>query len=122
MVARWVTAATRMPVFVKLTPSVSEIRFAARASREGGANAVSLINTVNSIMSVNLDSFSPDPSIAGKGGHGSYAGPAGKPIGLHMVADIARDLETASLPLSGVGGISTWRDAAEYFALGCSNV
>ena len=53
---------------------------------------------------------------------GGYAGPAIKPIGLNMVAEIARDAETAGLPLSGIWGISTWRDAAEYIALGCGNV
>ena len=122
MVTRWVKAATRMPVIVKLTPNVADIRYAARASRAGGADAVSLINTVNSITSVNLDTFSPEPTIDGKGSHGGYAGRAIKPIGLHMVAEIARDPETAGLPLSGIGGIETWRDAAEYIALGCGNV
>ena len=83
---------------------------------------MSLINTVNSITSVNLDTFSPEPSIDGKGSHGGYAGPAVKPICLNMVAEIARDPDTADVPLSGIGGISTWRDAAEYIALGCGNV
>ena len=122
MVTRWVKAATRMPVIVKLTPNVADIRRAGRAAHAGGADAVSLINTVNSITSVNLDTFSPEPSIDGKGSHGGYAGQAVKPIGLHMVAEIARDADTASLPISGIGGITTWRDAAEYIALGCGNV
>ena len=122
MVTRWVKAATRMPVIVKLTPNVADIRRAGRAAHAGGADAVSLINTVNSITSVNLDTFSPEPSIDGKGSHGGYAGQAIKPIGLHMVAEIARDADTASLPISGIGGITTWRDAAEYIALGCGNV
>ena len=122
MVTRWVKAATRMPIIVKLTPNVADFRDAARASRAGGADAVSLINTVNSITSVNLDTFSPEPSIDGKGSHGGYAGPAVKPIGLHMVAEIARDPKTIDLPVSGIGGIGTWRDAAEHIALGCSNV
>ena len=122
MVTRWVKAATRMPVIVKLTPNVADIRYAAPASRAGGADAVSLINTVNSITSVNLDTFSPEPTIDGEGSHGGFAGPAIKPIGLQMAAEIARDPETAGLPLSGIRGIGTWRDAAEYIALGCGNV
>ena len=122
MVTRWVKAATRMPVIVKLTPNVTDVRYAARAARAGGADAVSLINTLNSITSVNLDTFSPEPSIDGKGSHGGYAGPAVKPIGLHMAGAIARDPATADLPLSGIGGITTWRDAAEYIALGCGTV
>ena len=111
-----------MPVIVKLTPNITDVRLAARAAQAGGADAVSLINTLNSITSVKLDTFSPEPAVDGKGSHGGYAGPAVKPIGLNMVAEIARDPETAELPLSGIGGISTWRDAAEYIALGCGTV
>ena len=122
MVARWCKAHTRMPVIVKLTPNITDIRYPARAANAGGADAVSLINTVSSITSVNLDDFSPEPSIDGKGSHGGYCGPAVKPIALNMVAEIARDAETAGLPISGIGGVTTWRDAAEYLALGCGNV
>ncbi|MCL5777790.1 NAD-dependent dihydropyrimidine dehydrogenase subunit PreA [Limibaculum sp. FT325] len=122
MVTRWCKAATRMPVIVKLTPNITDIRYPARAAKKGGADAVSLINTVSSITSVNLDTFSPEPSIDGKGSHGGYCGPAVKPIALNMVADIARDPETAGLPISGIGGVTTWRDAAEFMALGAGNV
>ncbi len=122
MVTRWVKANTRMPVIVKLTPNITDIRYPARAAKKGGADAVSLINTVSSITSVNLDTFSPEPSIDGKGTHGGYCGPAVKPIALNMVAEIARDPETSDLPISGIGGISTWRDAAEFISLGAGNV
>ena len=122
MVTRWAKANTRMPVIVKLTPNITDIRFPARAAKQGGADAVSLINTLSSITSVNLDTFSPEPSIDGKGSHGGYCGPAVKPIALNMVAEIARDEETAGLPISGIGGITTWRDAAEFMALGAGNV
>ncbi|MEM9779273.1 MAG: NAD-dependent dihydropyrimidine dehydrogenase subunit PreA [Pseudomonadota bacterium] len=122
MVTRWCKANTRMPVIVKLTPNITDVRYPARAANAGGADAVSLINTVSSITSVNLDSFSPEPSIDGKGSHGGYCGPAVKPIALNMVAEIARDAETAGLPISGIGGVTTWRDAAEFLALGAGNV
>lgn len=122
MVAAWCKQHTSMPVIVKLTPNITDIRYPARAANAGGADAVSLINTVSSIVSVNLETMSPEPSIDGWGSHGGYCGPAVKPIALNMVAEIARDPETAKLPISGIGGITTWRDAAEYFALGASNV
>ena len=122
MVARWCKAHTRMPVIVKLTPNITDIRYPARAAMKGGADAVSLINTINSITSIDLDSFSPRPSIDGKGSHGGYCGPAVKPIALSMVSEIARDAETTGLPISGIGGITTWRDAAEFMALGAGNV
>ncbi|QKV17547.1 NAD-dependent dihydropyrimidine dehydrogenase subunit PreA [Oricola thermophila] len=122
MVAEWCKKHTDMPVIVKLTPNITDIRYPARAAKAGGADAVSLINTINSIVSVDLDSFSPVPSIDGKGTHGGYCGPAVKPIALNMVAEIARDPETAGMPISGIGGVTTWRDAAEYIALGCGTV
>jgi dihydropyrimidine dehydrogenase (NAD+) subunit PreA len=122
MVARWCKKHTRMPVIVKLTPNITDIRKPAEAAKRGGADAVSLINTINSITSVNLDSFSPEPSIDGKGAHGGYCGPAVKPIALSMVSEIARAEATRGLPISGIGGVTTWRDAAEFLALGCGTV
>ncbi len=122
MVTRWCKIHTRMPVIVKLTPNISDIRKPAEAAKRGGADAVSLINTINSITSVNLDSFSPEPMIDGKGTHGGFCGPAVKPIALNMVAEIARNEATRGLPISGIGGVTTWRDAAEFMALGAGNV
>ena len=122
MVTRWVKQNTRMPCIVKLTPNITDIRKPAMAALEGGADAVSLINTINSITSVDLDLFAPEPTIDGKGAHGGYCGPAVKPIALNMVAEIARSPEMAHLPISGIGGVTTWKDAAEFMALGAGNV
>ena len=122
MVTRWVKKHSRMPCLVKLTPNITDIRHAARAARKGGADGVAAINTINSIVGVDLDLMAPIPTIDGKGTHGGYCGPAVKPIALHMVADIARDPATRGLPISGIGGVTTWRDAAEFLALGASNV
>jgi len=122
MVTRWCKQHTRMPVIVKLTPNITDIRHPARAANKGGADAVSLINTLSSITGIDLDNFAPEPTIDGKGSHGGYCGPAVKPIALNMVAEIARDPETQGLPISGIGGITEWRDAAEFLALGCGTV
>ncbi len=122
MVVRWCKQYTRMPVITKLTPNITDIRKPARAAKAGGTDAVSLINTINSIVSVDLDNFAPNPTVGGKGTHGGYCGPAVKPIALNMVAEIARDPETYGLPISGIGGVTTWRDAAEFLALGAGNV
>ena len=122
MVTEWCKKYYSRPVIVKLTPNITDIRYPARAAKAGGADAVSLINTINSIVEVDLDNFAPVPTIDGKGSHGGYCGPAVKPIAMNMVAEIARDAETAGLPMSGIGGISTWRDAAEFISLGCGNV
>ncbi len=122
MVTRWVKQNTRMPCIVKLTPNITDIRKPAMAAHAGGADAVSLINTINSITSVDLDLFAPEPTIDGKGAHGGYCGPAVKPIALNMVAEIARTPEMRGLPISGIGGVTTWKDAAEFMALGAGNV
>ena len=121
-VTGWCKTHTSLPVFVKLTPNISDIRQPARAALRGGADAVSLINTINSIVSVDLDIMAPRPTVAGKGVHGGYCGPAVRPIALSMVSEIARDPETMGLPISGIGGVGDWSDAAEFISLGCGSV
>jgi dihydropyrimidine dehydrogenase (NAD+) subunit PreA len=122
MVTRWCKQHSRLPVIVKLTPNITDIRKPAAAAFRGGADAVSLINTINSITHVDLDSFSPMPSIDGKGSHGGYCGPAVKPIALSMVSEIARDGECKGKPISAIGGITTWRDAAEFISMSAGTV
>ena len=122
MVTRWCKQYTRLPVIVKLTPNIADIKLPALAAHRGGADAVSLINTINSVMGVDLDSLLIYPNTGGFGSHGGYCGPAVKPIAQNMVAEIARTPEMAYLPISGIGGITNWKDAAEYIALGCGNV
>jgi len=122
MVTEWVKKHSDFPCIVKLTPNITNILNPAKAALDGGADAVSLINTINSITSVNLDTFAPEPTIDGWGAHGGYCGPAVKPIAMNMVAEIARNPETANLPISGIGGVTTWRDAAEFMTLGAGNV
>lgn len=121
-ITEWVKEVSTIPVLVKLTPNITDVTYAARAAKQGGADGVSLINTINSITSVDLDSFAPRPTVAGKSSHGGYCGPAVKPIALNMVSAIAADPATANLPISGIGGISTWRDAAEFILLGSTSV
>jgi len=122
MVTRWCKQYTKLPVIVKLTPNIADIKLPALAAHRGGADAVSLINTINSVMGVDLDALLIYPNTGGTGSHGGYCGPAVKPIAQNMVAEIARTPEMAYLPISGIGGITNWRDAAEFIALGCGNV
>lgn len=123
-ITRWVMEVARIPVIVKLTPNISDIVMPARAAVAAGANALSLINTINSIIGVDLDTLEITPSIGGKGGHGGYAGPVVKPIALNMLASLGRDriVSESKLPISGMGGITTWRDAAEFLLLGASSL
>ena len=117
-VTRWVKEVVDIPVFTKLTPNITNILWSAEAAQKGGADAVALINTVNSIVSVDLDVMAPTPIVDGKGSHGGYCGSAVKPIALNMVAEIGRNHDTKDLKISAIGGIETWRDAAEFIALG----
>lgn len=119
MITAWVKEAARTPVIVKLTPNVTDISRMAEAAERGGADAISLINTINSLMGVNLESFSPSPIVAGKSSHGGYCGPAVKPIALHLVSCASKKVKT---PVIGIGGIGNWTDAAEHIALGASCV
>src|SRR5437879_3902080 len=120
-IVSWAMEAATIPVIVKLTPNITDVVYAGRAAKKGGGNAISLINTINSITQVNLDNLVPEPFVAGRSTHGGYCGPAVKPIALNMVQSCAADPEIG-LPISGIGGISNWRDAAEFIALGSTSV
>jgi dihydropyrimidine dehydrogenase (NAD+) subunit PreA len=121
MITAWVKEKARTPVLVKLTPNITDIRTVARAAKRGGADGLSAINTINSITGIDLDTFIPRPNVDGKSSHGGYCGPAVKPIALNMVQQVQSDQDSA-LPLSGIGGISDWRDAVEFILLGCGTV
>ena len=121
MVTEWVKEVATTPVLVKLTPNVTDIRGPGRAARRANADGISLINTINSIVGVDLDTLAPQPQVAGRGSHGGYCGPAVKPIALNMVQQIASDPDIA-LPISGIGGVQAWQDAVEFMLLGASNV
>jgi len=121
MITGWVKEVARTPVIVKLTPNITDIRLAARAARRGGADALSAINTINSITGIDLDTLTPRPNVGGLSSHGGYCGPAVKPIALHLVQQIASDPEVG-IPISGIGGVSGWQEAAEFILLGCTTV
>jgi len=117
----WVKEVAKTPVIVKLTPNITDITMTAKAAARGGADAISMINTINSLAGVDLDTWNTIPHVAGKGAHGGYCGPAVKPIALNMVAECARNA-SINVPISGIGGISNWRDAVEYMLMGSTNV
>src|ERR1700753_233084 len=120
-ITEWVKEAARTPVIVKLTPNISDIRMPARAAKPAGADALSAINTITSITGIDLDTFEPRPMVDGKSSHGGYCGPAVKPIALNMVQQVMSDPE-AALRMSGIGGIGSWQDAAEFILLGSGTV
>ncbi len=121
-ITSWAKSFAKTPVFVKLTPNTGDIVEAGQAAVHGGGDAISLINTIKSIVGVDLERMVPVPRVGNGSSNGGYCGPAVKPIALHMVAALARDEIAGKVPISGIGGVANWRDAAEFIALGASNV
>ena len=120
-ITEWVKEVAQTPVLVKLTPNISKVTYVGQAAKQGGADGLSLINTINSITGIDLDTFVPRPVVSSASSHGGYCGPAVKPIALNMVHEICADSEIA-LPVSGIGGIEHWQDAVEFFLLGATTV
>ncbi|MDX2245222.1 MAG: NAD-dependent dihydropyrimidine dehydrogenase subunit PreA [Bacteroidia bacterium] len=120
-IVSWVMEVAKKPVIVKLTPNITDITVPAVAASEGGANAISLINTIQSLTGVDIDNFVPYPVVDGKSTHGGYCGPAVKPIALNMIRECASHPEV-NIPISGIGGIENWRDAVEHILLGATSV
>jgi len=118
-ITRWVKEVTSIPVIVKLTPNVTDVAEIAIAAQREGADALAAINTVQCLIGVDLDRLEPLPSVRGKSTFGGYSGRAVKPIGLRVVAQAAA---TTGLPVMGMGGVTTWEDAAEYITVGAGTV
>ena len=106
----------KIPVIPKMTPNITHIYQPAMAAFFAGANAISAINTIKSVTMAEAAEVSGQRTISG------YSGRAVKPIALRYILEIAQNPVLKGLPLSGIGGIETWRDALEYIQLGCSNV
>lgn len=122
MVVEWVMEKATIPVITKLTPNVHSVVPTGKACVEAGTNALSLINTIQSVTSIDLNTFVPNPYVAGKSVFGGYCGPAVKPIALKMLTTISQNATTSKVPISGIGGISTWKDAVEFMLLGATSV
>ena len=120
-ITSWVKEYSSIPVLVKLTPNVGDITPHGLAAQAGGADGVSLINTIKSIIGVDIDKFIPQPVVGNKSSNGGYCGAAVRPIALHMAASLARHPDF-NIPISGIGGVTNWRDALEFILLGSSSV
>ncbi len=118
-ITKWVKEVAAKPVFVKLSPNVTNIVDIAKAVEEAGCDGFAAINTVQGFMGVNLDTLEPQLNIDGHSTYGGCSGQIVKPIGLRCVAQISQNSE---LPILGMGGISNWQDAAEYISVGSGAV
>ena len=111
-----------LPILAKMTPNIGNMELPAIAAIEAGATGIAAINTIKSIMNVNLDTFASGPDVLGKTSVGGYSGKAVKPIALRFIQSMKSCEQLKDVPVSGMGGIETWRDAAEFMALGCENI
>ncbi len=119
---RAVLKGTHLPVLAKMTPNIGNMEIPAMAAMEAGAAGIAAINTIKSIMNVNMDTFASGPDVEGKTSVGGYSGKAVKPIALRFIHSMKSCKALKDAPISGMGGIETWRDAAEFLALGCENI
>ncbi|HUE80481.1 MAG TPA: NAD-dependent dihydropyrimidine dehydrogenase subunit PreA [Pyrinomonadaceae bacterium] len=120
-VTAWVTEVSRIPVWAKMTPNITNIREPSLAAVKGGAVGISAINTILSVIGVDLDTLRPLPNVEGHTVPGGYSSQAVRPIALRMVSQLALGLPK-EVSLSGIGGIENSHDALEFFLLGSSTV
>jgi dihydropyrimidine dehydrogenase (NADP+)/dihydropyrimidine dehydrogenase (NAD+) subunit PreA len=123
-VSRWVNSVATKPVWAKMTPNVTHIEDPTRAALRAGCEGVSAINTIRSVLGVNLDTLRPEPSVEGYTTPGGYSCRAVMPIALRMVMEIAQVIrkEFPGRSLSGIGGVESGEDAAQFILLGADTV
>ena len=119
-VCGWVKGATKIPFWAKMTPNITHIEDPSRAALRGGADGIAAINTIRSVIGVNLDTLRPEPSVEGYTTPGGYSSRAVKPIALRMVMEVAQLIrkEFPGRSLSAIGGVESGNDAAEFILLG----
>ena len=125
LVARYTAAVkkgTNLPVLAKMTPNIGHMEIPAIAAVRAGADGIAAINTVKSITGLTLDCKKPRMDVSGESAVSGYSGKAVKPIALRFISDMKHNAELKDIPISGMGGIETWHDAAEFMALGCGSV
>lgn len=113
---------TSKKILAKMTPNITNMELPAIAAVKAGADGISAINTVKSIVNIDLDDYSSGPSVRGMSAVGGYSGNAVKPMALRFISDMRHNEYLKDIPLSGMGGIETWRDAAEFISMGCDTV
>lgn len=119
-VVGWVKSVSKIPVWAKMTPNVGDVAASPKAAVASGADGISAINTILSVVGIDLDTLRPMPTVEGYSTPGGYSGLAARPIALRHVMEIAKALPDT--PISGMGGIYTGSDAAQFVALGCHTV
>jgi dihydroorotate dehydrogenase subfamily 1 len=123
-VCGWVCKASSKPVWAKMTPNITHIEDPARASLSAGCHGIAAINTILCVMGIDLKTLRPEPTVEGYTTPGGYSCKAVRPIALRMVMECARMMkrEFPGRSISGIGGVETGDDAAQFILLGASTV
>lgn len=125
LVERFTASAKRschIPVLAKLTPNVANMSPAAEAALRGGADGIAAINTIKSVVGVNMHTYVSSPAVHGSSAVGGYSGNAVKPIALRFIAELSQNPELKDIHLSAMGGVETWQDALEFILLGGGSI
>ncbi|MCQ4935835.1 NAD-dependent dihydropyrimidine dehydrogenase subunit PreA [Anaerotignum propionicum] len=117
-----VAETTKIPFIAKMTPNITDMTIPALAAMEGGAKGISAINTIKSITNIDLENMTAMPVVNGKSSISGYSGAAVKPVALRFIAQMLQHEKLKNVPMSGIGGIETWRDCLEFLLLGCRNL
>ncbi|MDD4844025.1 MAG: NAD-dependent dihydropyrimidine dehydrogenase subunit PreA [Anaerotignum sp.] len=117
-----VAETTKIPFIAKMTPNITDMVIPAIAAIEGGAKGISAINTLKSITNIDLENMTAMPVVNGKSSISGYSGAAVKPVALRFIAQMLQNEKLKNVPMSGIGGIETWRDCLEFLLLGCRNI
>ena len=121
LVERFTASAKRgcsIPVIAKLTPNVDNMSPAAEAARRGGADGIAAINTIKSVLGLNINTYVSSPSVHGQSAVGGYSGNAVRPIALRFIAELGHNPNLRGMHISAMGGVETWQDALEFILLG----
>lgn len=125
-VCGWINERATIPVWAKMTPNITDIAQPARAALRSGCEGVAAINTIMSIMGIDLDTLRPEPCVEGYSTPGGYSSKAVHPIALAKVMQIAQMMKAEhsdkDCSLSGIGGVESGHDAAEFILLGADTV
>lgn len=119
---RAVVESTHLPVVAKMTPNIGNMEVPAMAAVKGGAKGIAAINTIKAITNIDVENMTAMPVVNAKSSISGYSGAAVKPIALRFITQLKQHPELKDIPITGIGGIETWKDVVEFLLVGSANI